>query len=354
MTQFDKFSLVQKPLLDAKTVLVVLPQSVDFDKISAGLALYLSLKKSGKNVEIVAPEKLIVEYSSLVGADKVKNGVGGKNLVVSFDYAEDSIEKVSYNIDGGRFNLVIQPKDGFPPLSAEKVVFSASGASADLVFLIGVNNLADLGQLYVKEREFFEKSQTVIIDTLKKEVGLGTISLVDSEASSISEIIGSLIVGLKLSLDQDIAQNLLKGLDEKTSGFSSYKTNADTFELVALCMRAGAKRTPRKLNGNGSYGFSRNGNGRFDHSRRPLRTDFAFKPMPQEESAAKTPAAELPSEEPAVQAEAGGEAPVTFPVDDDQLSAIPLDAQPVTDEDFDVQPQADWFSPKIYKGNSKA
>lgn len=235
------FTPVQQALATAQTVLVVAPQKPNLDKIAAALALFLSLKKAGKSVVVACPDEMTVEFSPLVGVDKVTSQLGGKNLTISFDYVEDSIEKVSYNIENNKFNLLIQPKAGFPPLSADKVSYSYSGG-ADLIFIIGAQKLEDLGNLYAQESKLYEQKSTVNIDVDAKNTQFGGINLTDPTVSSCSEITTGLIATLKLPVDQDIASNLLLGIEEMTKRFSSPETTAATLEAAAFCLRSGGRR----------------------------------------------------------------------------------------------------------------
>lgn len=286
------FAPVQQALTSAQSILVAVPQKPKFDKIASALALFLSLKKMGKTVDVACSDEMTVEFSPLVGVNKVSQQLGGKNLTISFDYIEDSIEKVSYNIENNKFNLLVQPKTGFPPLSAEKVNYSHSGG-ADLIFVIGAQNLEDLGNLYTKEKDSYNQKPVVNLDVDPKNTQFGKINLFHPVASSCSEITAGLISTLKLPIDQDIATNLLLGIEEATQGFSLPTTNASTFEVVAFCLRAGGRRV--KVPDSKS------------------KKKVSLSPMPTKVSAKKPP-------------------------------KEPEEGQ---------KPSADWFEPKIFKGSTR-
>jgi len=235
MEKFSDFGQFQHALSTAKTVFIVFPQKLNQDKVAAGLSLYLSLKKTGKMVSVFCPKPITVEFSSLVGVNEIKTQLEGKNLVISFDYLEDSIEKVSYNIENDKFNLIIQPKEGYPPLSVEKVQYSYSGASADLFLVVGISSLEDLGEIYLKNKEAFDKGRVIIFD------------LADLQFSSFCEVIANLLARLELPVDEDIASNLLLGIEEETESFSPSKTRPETFEAAAFCLRAGGRRPEVKI-----------------------------------------------------------------------------------------------------------
>lgn len=229
----------------AQNVLILTGKTPDLDTLGASLALYLGLVRTGKTVTVACPETSTVSLSRLVGVDKVKTELGGGNLVVSFPYVEGSIEKVSYNIENNQFNLVIQPRSGAKPFSPETVKFSSrGGGNTDLIFVLGTRSLLDLGELYEKERELFEKVSTVVIDNHVDNKYYGRLNLVNPQASSTSELVGLLLPGLGLEIDADMAHNLLAGIDSATQNFFSPSTSVGAFEVAAACLKAGAKRSP--------------------------------------------------------------------------------------------------------------
>jgi len=241
MNQNSNLQKLQQALSPAQSILVTMPQSLNLDKVAASLALYLSLKKTGKAVTVVCPQSIKVEFSQLVGVDKVTDKIGNRNLTVSFDYVKDSIEKVSYNIEGSKFNILIQPKTGYPPLDAKKVSYSYSGTDSELIFIIGTQRFEDLGRLYENERSLFSEKQVVNIDYNPKNTGFGEINIFNPQASSYSEIVAIILKTINLPCDGDIATNLLLGLQSATNNFQSPNVSADTFEVAAYCLRAGAK-----------------------------------------------------------------------------------------------------------------
>ena len=83
MKDYYDFTPVEESLSTAHNLTIVLPVDLNPDKVASALALYLSLKKANRQVNIVCSRPMIVEYSSLVGVDKIKNKLSGRNLVVS-------------------------------------------------------------------------------------------------------------------------------------------------------------------------------------------------------------------------------------------------------------------------------
>ena len=205
---------VLSSLTSAASVAIYLPADPSFPLVAAGLGLYLSLKSKSTSVDIVCPTPMTVAMNRLVGVDQVKTELPGRNLVISFDYVKDAIEKVSYNVENGKFNLLVQPKTGHQPLSADNVGFKLAGSSADLVVLIG----------------------NVSVPTDNQN--LPTLSLIKNDSRSLAAETAALLQEANLPLDQDIAGNLLQGLADETDRFAS--ATADDFVSAANLARHGA------------------------------------------------------------------------------------------------------------------
>lgn len=224
----------------ASSIMVTIPADPSQDVVAAALALYLSLKAYGKTVSVLANSSPVVRDSRLVGLDKVANNVGGKNLVLTINAPEDAVEKVTSNTEGGHLNLIVIPKTGSKPLRQEDIGFSYTGAAADLIIVLGASTLSELGAVAEKEHELFAAAP--IINLGNRTGTFGAVNLTDP-GSSNSELVAAMLQELKLPMDVDIANNLMQGIEDATSGLSSPSMTADTFEALAVLYRAGARRT---------------------------------------------------------------------------------------------------------------
>jgi len=229
----------------ANSFLVLLPAKPYFDQVAAGLALYLSLRDR-KTSEISCPSSMTVEFNRLVGVNKIATETGNKNLSLRFiDYPAKNIERVSYDIEDGEFRLTIIPKPDVISPKKEQVEFSYSGVSANTVVLIGGANETHFPAITSKE---FMGAKLVHIGPrqLSTTTDRGILSFA-KPASSCSEIVASLIKETNLSMDADIATNLLMGIEEGSNNFTSLETTAETFESFAYLMREGGKRIPKDV-----------------------------------------------------------------------------------------------------------
>ena len=240
----DQLQALKTKLGSAQSLLLAIPETPSQDVVAAALALYLSLKQTGKNISIVASGAPLVRDSHLVGLDKIGTDVGGENLVITLDVPENYIDKVTSNTEGGHLNLIINPTKGVTPLTEANVKFSYSGAVSDLVIVVGAADLKDLGALSEKENELFAKDHLV---NLSNQPGsFGAINLTDPSSSN-SELVTALLKELALPMDIDIANNLMRGIEDATDGLSSPGMTADTFEALAILYRTGARRETRTI-----------------------------------------------------------------------------------------------------------
>ncbi len=310
------FSELKQRLETASKILVVLPQKPVFDQVAAALSLSLSLQEIGRNASVVCPTPMTVEFNRLVGVNKISSQVQGTDLIISLNYPADQIEKVSYNDDGNQPNIVIQPKAGASSLTEALARYSYAGAGADLIVALGVKDLAGLDLSGLDTAGSF----LINLDIDPGNSQFGQLNIVDYDSASWSEVVLGVIQGLNLPFSVDTAQNLLSGIWRQTRGLTNNLVGADTYEAVAACLRNGAQ-----------------------------------KPI----SEAERPAGQPPREN--VFAPKTKFEPRPFPAGAEETSR-PLGNQRPTedkkapetkkDEKGSPKPPADWFEPKIFRGNN--
>lgn len=224
---------------------VLVKKNPDLDQMAAALSLYLGLLKAGKKAFIISPSEPIVEHSSLVGLNKVSTQIesSGQDLTMILPYEKGRIEKISYDIENDKIHLVVKAGPDGLGFDQNQINFlNTGGISRGIFFLVGIKNpQEDLAHLYSPD---LFKSQPVV--EIGREEGQnlnsGNLRLIDSGASSICELMASLLVNLGAPLDLDIAQNLLNGITFATNNFQNEETSPLAFEMAALLLRYGAKR----------------------------------------------------------------------------------------------------------------
>jgi nanoRNase/pAp phosphatase (c-di-AMP/oligoRNAs hydrolase) len=230
---------LNQSLTEAKNILIIIAKNPTIDSVASGLALYLAFKKQNKPVSIVCPNPMTVAFNRLIGVDKITDKIGNKNIIISFPY--DQVEKVSYNTEDNKLNLVVEPKIGVG-LSEADAVFSSNGVSADVIFIIGATQLQELDNFYKGQEKLFSEKLTVNIDNHMSNTSFGKLNLVSGQAASLSEITYKLIVDLGLSMDQDICTNIYSGINDGSNKFQSPLVSANTFQAASMCLQNGAKK----------------------------------------------------------------------------------------------------------------
>ncbi|MDO8570427.1 MAG: hypothetical protein Q7R97_02480 [Candidatus Daviesbacteria bacterium] len=249
----QELSQIQQPLQTAQNILIVLPAEISIDKLASGLSLFLSLKTAGKNVSIVTEGIIRVGHSDLFGVGQVGSQITslkGGNLtitlggVVSSDGKVPALQNLDWAPTGSekkdlKLTFHVMPGQKFEPTF---ITPNFEGGGYDLIFAIGSGNLNVLGGVYTSNSQIFSSSQIINIDNQENNGKFGTINIVDGTASSLSEMIGQVILGLNIPYDADTATNILNGIFDATKSLSGDKVGAETYETVANALKVGGKK----------------------------------------------------------------------------------------------------------------
>ncbi len=234
---------VKDLLAKAKDVLIVTHENPTDDSIGSALALYLGLVSLGKKVVVATPEPITVGLSNYVGANKIISDLAAKkNFIISLDYVDGSIEKVSYNIEGDTFNLVIEPRAGYDSFSPDKVRYSYASGMADLIFAVDTIHLGGLKKLYEGSKDLFAGKPIVNVDRHPNNAQYGGVNLVDATASTTAEVVARFLSMLGVKLTVDIATNLLNAVYSGTANFTAANVSAGAFDVASVALKAGGKR----------------------------------------------------------------------------------------------------------------
>lgn len=323
-----QLSEVQKILPTAKNILIALPQQPTVDNLAAGLALLLSLKQANKEVSISTEGTITVGHTNLFGVGQIKDRLpelsGGDFVItlsgVVLDGKVPAVEKMDYFPEGSDLNLVFKvlPGQKFQPT---QITPHYSGGNFDLIFVLGANDLSNLGTLYAGHEQVFANTHLVNIDNKQTNTNFGQTKIVDCAASSLSEMISQILPSLGLSHEGDIATNILSGIFEATNHLQSQNVGADTYEAVANAVRAGGQKPNISAATNIESVFSQPATDNPEQTPQgfDLSKVFGITPQPQTE---------------------------TFPVPPVAEEEVPMGETATT-----VSPEEDWLTPKIIHGS---
>ncbi len=233
------FERIKNVLGKQSAGVILLPHNPGLDAVASATSLYLALIKAGLPISLVCATTV---KTDLYASDKIQSNlsVNGDSLVISFPYVEGAIDKVDYNIQKDRFNLVITPRQGFPKLDPTQVNYSYTGGNFGFIITIDCASLNNLGEIYLNNQAQFQGKEIINIDRHLTNTLFGTINLVNKSISSLSEMMFALIQYLKIPIDKEIATNLYAGIASSTNNFTAYSVTASTFETIAALLRLGA------------------------------------------------------------------------------------------------------------------
>lgn len=250
MLKYDhQLTEVKSRISGANRILIVLPQNLNTDNLAAGLSLYLSLKASGKKVDIVSTGTPLVSQSNLYGIGEVKIDIskgGAGNFIISLDGVVDTtgtmqqvpaLEKLDWYPEGSKLNLVfhVVPGQRFEPTN---ITSRNEESGYDLTFILGCQSLNELGNLFISNSQYFTQSQVINVDINPLNSYFGFANVIDPQASSLSEIIAHVLPSLTLSMDRDVASNIITGIYSATNNLTQ-KVNPDTFLAVSQAVQIG-------------------------------------------------------------------------------------------------------------------
>ena len=207
----------------ADNILVTFKSAWSGDAVASSLALFLFLKKLGKNVEIAA-EKLDSDklYSFLPGYSEIKYELANlRKFIISLDITSTKVSQIKYQREENKLNFIISPKNGW--FTEDDITTDTSGFKYGLIIAVGTPDLESLGRIYDNDTEFFYQTPLINLDHNSTNEGFGQINFIELTAVATAEIIFSLLDSYSRDLiDEDIATCLLAGMIAETK---SFKTN---------------------------------------------------------------------------------------------------------------------------------
>lgn len=230
---------------EAEKILVLTHFNPDGDALGALLALYLVLKKLGKDVTAVVPEAVPATFSFMPNIAEINNSYSGtKDFIITIDTRKTNVDRLGYKHipEENKLNIVITPHAG--SFKKEDVTFSYGSFKYDLIVVLDSSDLERLGPLYEGQNALFYETPVINIDHHAGNDFFGKINWVELTATSTSEILVSLIESLareKPLLDEDIATALLTGIITDTGSFQNANTTPKSLTVAAQLVAAGGR-----------------------------------------------------------------------------------------------------------------
>lgn len=176
---------IKNKIEEANSIIILTHEVPDGDAVGSSLAMYIALKRLGKNVDVIMPE-CPNTYSFLPAASEIKKGsnIEKYDLAISLDCSD------------------VKRLNGFS--------------------------------------KYFENAKgTIVIDHHSSNTMFGDYSFVNPDSPACAQILITLFSFLGIEIDKEIGTYLLVGIITDTGGFKYSSVTAETFELVAELMKKG-------------------------------------------------------------------------------------------------------------------
>ena len=218
MNTFTKEQL-QNLIKDARKIAIVPSKIAGTDAFTAGVALYYMIKQLEKDVSIVYSGRFPEGTEELISKDDVFSNLSHRELIIEVDYSGTNADKVHYKTDNSvlQFRLGPVPKD----FDRTKIIASIKSFDFDLIFVLGVQHLRDLGGIYEHMREEFDAAKIVNIDNTKRNTRFGIINVIETEIDTLSLLVFTKATEWGLTPNPKAAKSMLTGMAqsvEKLSG----------------------------------------------------------------------------------------------------------------------------------------
>lgn len=351
------YSEVINKINDAKNVLIALSSDPSVDEMAAAIGLSLYLDKLGKRATAIysgatpnALEFLKPEETFEPTADTLQD------FVVAL--SKDKADHLRYKLDGDFVKIFITPYK--TRITKEDLDFSYGDFNVDLVLALDVANGIDLDSA-LREHGRIMHDAVIVNITTGKPGKFGEIEWSDKNASSVSEMVASLLYNIKgeAKIEKDEATAFLTGIVAATNRFSNSTTTPETMKIASQLMESGANQQLVSKNitsdvENESPTFSMDSKPQAkEHNPAELaieHPDEPDEPSASEEQEPQKPVEETPSEEePAqeTQPEEPKEQPAAETADDSLLEDLKAAADTLSHTGAETTPEADHTALKI-------
>lgn len=244
----DSFEQARNIIERFQNILIVPSLKSPGDGLGSALALFFTLKKLGKNVNLVRQE-IPEKFHFLTELDNDP----AKDFIISVDTSKKNISKMRYEKDGQDLKIYLSLSQGelgekdisfVSAPAAEKIKLSGLEENTDLLVVLGAESLENLGEIFYQNPDFFYERPILNIDNSLANENFGEINLIEA-GSSLSEILIKLIEPMETGhnnlIDKKTASCLLTGIIWASQNFRNPKTRPRTFEASAFLIERGAE-----------------------------------------------------------------------------------------------------------------
>lgn len=219
---------------NSKNALIILGENANDDAAALAASLVEVFVSYKKEAVLVSRNALPEAVAALVKPGQLKTAVEPKSLVLSFDWAKVGLERVSYKVEGERFNLIVHSKGR--KINPNDIEFLYQGTDFDLIVTVGVKKIEEL-LAFGLEEEVFRLAPTINFAHSLNNTNFAKLNIVNETTDSLSALAVNTLAEAKITLPTRAAEHLFYGMRTITNNFEQVSDPA-TFEAAAVCKRA--------------------------------------------------------------------------------------------------------------------
>lgn len=221
----------------AQNVLVTVSVNPSVDQLAAAIGLTIALNKMEKHGTAVFSGQIPSTIEFLKPESTLeKNTDSLRDFIIALD--KSKADKLRYKVEDQVVRIFITPYK--TSLSEKDLEFSQGDFNVDVVVALGAADQKDIDAAITAHGRILHDA-TVTSVSVTGQNNLGSINWIDTNVSSLSEMMLGLIDGLdKKLLDNQIATALLTGIVASTDRFRNEKTSPKAMSASAELMAAGA------------------------------------------------------------------------------------------------------------------
>jgi len=226
----------------SEVILMCIGKNPNGDALGAALGFCLALKKLGKKVDVVSPTATLEKYSFLPFINTIRHKLeGARDYIISVDINKEKLQQLRYEVEDNKLKIFITAKNG--NVEEKNVSLESSKFKYDLIIVLDTQDLENLGSIYDENSELFYETPVINIDNNPSNEYFGKINFVDVTASSVAEIVLSIISDIEKNLlDEEVSTSLLTGIISETESFQNKNTTPKSFLAASSLIAKGARK----------------------------------------------------------------------------------------------------------------
>ncbi len=225
---------------ESKNILITVSKNPSIDELSAAIGLTLALDKMDKKATAIYSGRTPHAISFLEPDSTFQDDVSSlRDFIISLDKAKADRLRYKVDNDSGMVKIFVTPYR--VKITSDDLNFSEGDYNVDTVVALGVKSRDDFDSAILSHGRILHDAKIVTINTGEGVSALGSVNWDDPRASSISEMLVSLIDNLAAGLlDNQIATSLMTGIVAATDRFSNLKTSPEVMQVASRLMSSGA------------------------------------------------------------------------------------------------------------------